>query len=244
MAGDHEGRPYKWFGMYAIIRQVTHQKAANNHMSQKQPEPGITSNRFFASFYERASRSSSEKKVMNPLREETAGQAYGLVLEVGAGNGLNFAYYDPSKVERVEATEPDSAMLRYARERSSGARVPVSITQTPVERLPFDDDMFDSAVCTLVFCSVVDPLGGLREIQRVLKPGGVLLMAEHVRSHNRVAATLQNIATPINRRVAGNCHLNRDTERIVYQAGFQPLARRDADGGILPMVVLKVGKPE
>src|ERR1700680_3635486 len=107
-------------------------------MSQKQPEPGITSNRFFASFYERVSRSSGEQKVMNPLREETAGQAYGVVLEIGAGNGLNFAYYDPSRGQRVEAIEPDSAMLRYARERSGKARVPISITQAPVERLPFD----------------------------------------------------------------------------------------------------------
>src|SRR5579871_1272601 len=194
------GRPVRQYAM--IVRNNV--KANGEYpMSQKQHEPRTTSNRLFASFYERASRSNSEKKVMNPLREETAGQAYGVVLEIGAGNGLNFAYYDPAKVERVEAVEPDSAMLRYARERSGTARVPLTITQSPVERLPFDDNTFDSAVCTLVFCSVADPQGGLQEIQRVLKPGGVLLMAEHVRSHNRVLATLQNIATPINRRVAG-----------------------------------------
>jgi ubiquinone/menaquinone biosynthesis C-methylase UbiE len=225
-------------------KTVISQKAKSTHMSQSQSEPGITSNRLFARFYERASRSSSEKKIMNPLREETAGQAYGVVLETGAGNGLNFAFYNPEKVERVEAVEPDSAMLRYARERIGTARVPVNLMQAPVEHLPFDDDTFDSVVCTLVFCSVTDPLKGLQEIQRVLKPGGVLLMAEHVRSHNRVVTMFQNIGTPINRRVAGNCHLNRDTEQTVYQAGFKSLTRRDTGGGLLPMVVLKVGKPE
>jgi ubiquinone/menaquinone biosynthesis C-methylase UbiE len=203
---------------------------------------GHTSHRFFARYYERISRSSREQSFMNPLRKEVTGQARGLVLEIGAGNGLNFAFYDPDTVERVEATEPDSAMLGYARERAAAARVPVKLTQAPVENLPFADESFDSAVVTLVFCSVGDPLRGLRAVRRVLKPGGSLLMVEHVRAHGAIAATIQNIITPFNRLVAGNCHWNRDTEKTVIEAGFQLEQRRDIGGVIVPIVILHVTK--
>jgi ubiquinone/menaquinone biosynthesis C-methylase UbiE len=200
---------------------------------------GHTSHRFFANFYERMSRSSGEQSFMNPLRKEVTGQAYGLVLEVGAGNGLNFAFYEPGRIERVEAIEPDSAMLRYARERAAAARVPVNLTQAAVENLPFADESFNSAVVTLVFCSVGDPRRGLSEVRRVLKPDGVLLMVEHVRARGAIAATMQNLITPINRIVAGNCHWNRDTEKTVSEAGFQIEQRRDTGGVVLPFVVLR-----
>jgi ubiquinone/menaquinone biosynthesis C-methylase UbiE len=216
-------------------------------MTQSQPQPqpqaSTTSHRFFAAYYERLSRGRAESQFMEPLRREIVGQARGVVLEVGAGNGLNFAFYDPAQVERVEAIEPDSAMLRYVGERVKAARVPITITQAPVEHLPFVDATFDSAVCTLVFCSVNDPLRGLEEIRRVLKPGGTLLMIEHVRANGRFAVTIQNIITPVNRLIAGNCHWNRPTEQIVYQAGFQLSERRDTGGGILPMVLLRVISP-
>ena len=179
---------------------------------------------------------------MNPLRKEVTDQARGVVLEIGAGNGLNFAFYDPTTVERVEATEPDSAMLRYARERAAAARVPVNLTQAPVENLPLADESFDSAVVTLVFCSVSDPARGLSEIRRVLKPGGALLMVEHVRAHGAIAVAMQNIITPINRMIAGNCHWNRDTEKTVRAAGFQIEQRRDIAGFVLPFVVLRAVK--
>src|SRR2546423_14277122 len=111
----------------------------------------------FAAFYERYARLGSERRLTDPLREETAGQAYGVVLEVGAGSGLNFSWYHPERVERVEAIEPDVAMLTYARPRVRQAAVPITLTQASVEALPFPDATFDSAVVTLVFCSVSDP---------------------------------------------------------------------------------------
>ena len=217
-------------------------------MSQITPadatKPKITSHRIFATLYERMSRSGSERSFMEPLRKEIIGQARGLVLEIGAGNGLNFAFYDPDQVERVEAVEPDPAMLRYARERVKTARVPITLTQAPVEALPFADETFDSAVATLVFCSVTDPVRGLSEIRRVLKPGGTLLLVEHVRAKGAIAARLQDVVTPMTRLLAGNCHWNRDTERSVATTGFQIQDRRDL-GGILhptrlqPVIVLQ-----
>ena len=113
-----------------------------------------------------------------------------------------------------------------------------------VSCLPFTDETFDSAVCTLVFCSVTDPLRGLHEICRVLKPGGTLLMVEHVRAHGRVAAALQDMLTPFARFFAGNCHWNRDTERTVNEAGFEVIERRDLGGVMVPMVMLKAREQE
>jgi len=176
---------------------------------------------------------------MEPLRKEIIGQAQGLVLEIGAGNGLNFAFYDPAQVQRVEAIEPDTAMLRYARERVKTARVPITLTQVPVEALPFADETFDSAVATLVLCSVTDPARGLSEIRRVLKPGGTLLLVEHVRAQGAIASRVQDIITPVNKLIAGNCHWNRDTGRTVAGAGFAIQDRRDLGGVLLPMIMLR-----
>lgn len=206
------------------------------------PREGHTSHRFFARYYERTSRSAVEEAFMHPLREEVTGLARGRVLEVGAGNGLNFAFYDPRISERVDAIEPDSAMLGYARERAAAARVPINLVQAPVENLPFADETFESAVVTMVFCSVNDPLRGLSEIRRVLKPGGALLMVEHVRARGIVASTIQTIATPATRLLLGNCHWNRDTGKTVVEAGFQIEQRRDLTWSMMPFIVLHAVK--
>jgi ubiquinone/menaquinone biosynthesis C-methylase UbiE len=197
----------------------------------------------FAAQYERLSRTRSERRVMEPLRKEIIEQASGLVLEIGAGTGLNFPFYLPERVERVEAVEPDAAMLRYARERLSTAHVPIELTQAPVEVLPFADGTFDSAVTTLVFCSVADPLRGLQEIKRVLKPGGMLLMVEHVRAQGTIAAHVQDALVPLTTRFAGNCHWNRDTVSTVVNAGFQMQNQHQAGGVLVPIIVVSAIRP-
>ncbi len=177
------------------------------------------------------------------LRSLTAGQAQGVILEVGAGGGYNFAFYDPKRAERVEAVEPDATMLRYAQPRVAQAAVPVTLTQASAEALPFADDTFDSAVVTMVFCSVADPQRGLSEILRALKPGGRLLMAEHVRSTNAALAGLQSAAVPLTTRFTGNCHWNRDTESAVRQAGFSDVRVRYLAHGLHPIILLEARKP-
>jgi ubiquinone/menaquinone biosynthesis C-methylase UbiE len=218
-------------------------------MSQVRPveskKPGITSHKFFASYYERHSHDESERNFMEPLRKEIVGQARGVVLEVGTGNGLNFAFYEPERVERVEAIEPDTAMIGYAQERVKTARIPITLTQATVEALPFADETFDSALATLVFCSVKDPKKGLSEIRRVLKPGGTLLLLEHIRAQGTIASRVQDILVPVTKLLAGNCHWNRDTARTVADAGFQIHAKRDVrspaalEGVLIPMVMLE-----
>ncbi|HEY8322991.1 MAG: class I SAM-dependent methyltransferase [Ktedonobacterales bacterium] len=175
----------------------------------------------FARMFAEMSNSEPGRKTFEQLRRATAGCARGVTLEVGAGGGPNFAYYDPALVERVEATEPDVNMLRYAREQAARARVPITLTQAPAEALPFADESFDTAVVTLVLCSVFDPAYSVRELLRTLKPGGRLLMAEHVRSERAALATVQSALVPITRRAAANCHWNRDTASVVRQSGLE-----------------------
>jgi ubiquinone/menaquinone biosynthesis C-methylase UbiE len=202
------------------------------------PRRGYPSHPSFARGYERDSHDSARERFMEPLRREVVGLARGRVLEIGAGNGLNFAFYAPEQVESVEATEPDSTMLGYARPRAQAARVPIHLVQAAAEHLPFEDERFDSAVVTLVFCSVDDPLRGLSEVRRVLKPGGSLLMVEHVRSRNIFLSALQQLATPLTARFAGNCHWNRNTEQTVREAGFKIEQRREISWFGMPFVVL------
>ncbi len=192
----------------------------------------------FAAFYNRMMGWPLVRRMFDPLRREIVGQAERLVLEVGAGGGQNFPFYDPARVERVEAVEPDEAMLVAARRALSAASVPITLTRAPVEALPFPDAHFDTAMATLVFCSVQDPERGLREIWRVLKPGGTLLLLEHVRAQGRVTAWVQDALVPLSTRCMGHCHWNRDTGAMVGRAGFRATQVRQLSGGLQPMLLL------
>ena len=198
----------------------------------------------FVAFYTWMTGRPQVRQWEDPLRRETVGQAHGIVLEVGAGGGQNFPFYDADRVVRVEATEPDEAMLAVARRRLANAPVPITLTRAPVEALPFPDAHFDSVVATLVFCSVREPMLGLREIWRVLKPGGTLLLLEHVRAHGKLAAWVQDAMVPATTRLSGNCHWNRDTQRAVLSAGFQVTQVRKVRGGLLPVLILHATRPE
>ena len=182
------------------------------------------------------------QRFMEPLRQEAVEQASGLVLEVGAGSGRNFPWYMPEHVERVEAVEPDATMLRYARERLSYARVPISLVQTPAEALSFADATFDSAVATLVFCSVFDLLQALREVRRVMKPKGSIFLVEHVCAQGKWAAHIQDTLVPLTTRLAGNCHWNRDTAQALTQSGFEIVSLRCLRG-IQPILILHAIRP-
>jgi ubiquinone/menaquinone biosynthesis C-methylase UbiE len=123
-------------------------------------------------------------------------------------------------VSKVVATEPDRYMLRRLRRAAAHARVPILVERAPAEVLPLEDACADSVVCTLVLCSVPDQDEALREIGRVLKPGGRLLFLEHVRSTDRRMATWQDRIERPWRWFAGGCHPTRDTESAIQRAGF------------------------
>lgn len=144
----------------------------------------------------------------------------GRVIEVGAGNGLNFPFY-PDSVTAVVAVEPEPQLREAAIGAAADAPVPVEVVDGVAGRLPADDASFDAGVASLVLCSVKDQAQALAELRRVIRPGGELRYYEHVVSAHRVAAGLQKAADltfwPL---VGGGCHMARDTTRAIAEAGF------------------------
>ena len=188
----------------------------------------------FAWFYERMARA-AERGFMGRVRRELVGPAAGRVIEIGAGTGLSFAHYGGA-AERVVAIEPDAHMLaraeRRAAERGDGL---VELRQLDAERLPFADASFDTAISSLVLCSVDSPPAALAELRRVLRPGGTLRFYEHVRSESPLGARGQDAVAPVWRRLAGGCHPNRDTVATLRAAGFEVHVRRLAVGPPSPV---------
>ena len=142
------------------------------------------------------------------------GVSRGRVLDLGCGTGRNLVLF--GRGVREIGLDPCPEALRKARRRAPG----VPLVRARAEALPFRDGSFDSVVSGLVFCSVSDVPGGLGEVRRVLKAGGVLRMLEHVRSRRRVGAWLQDRTQPAWTWFTGGCHPNRDTEAAVNAAGF------------------------
>jgi ubiquinone/menaquinone biosynthesis C-methylase UbiE len=166
--------------------------------------------------YDLASRK-VEKGELGERRHELLSELEGDVLEVGAGTGLNLPHY--AKAGRIVAVEPDASMAGRLRKRASEAPFPVEIVEGGAESLPVPDGSFDNVVVTFVLCSVDDPAVALAEIRRALAPGGRLILLEHVRGEAGLARW-QDRFTPLHRKLAGNCHLNRETRTAVEAAGF------------------------
>jgi ubiquinone/menaquinone biosynthesis C-methylase UbiE len=144
----------------------------------------------------------------------------GAVIEVGAGNGLNFAYYPP-EVTRVLAVEPEPYLRELAEHAARKAPVPVDVIDGDAERLPAGEAAFDAAVASLVLCSVRDPAQALRELRRVVRPGGQLRVFEHVRADTPALGRVQRILdATIWPALCGGCHTHRDTMAAIERAGF------------------------
>jgi ubiquinone/menaquinone biosynthesis C-methylase UbiE len=144
----------------------------------------------------------------------------GRVLEVGAGNGLNFPHY-PATVTKVLAIEPEPYLRRLALAAASQAPVPIRVTDGTAEALPAPDATFDAVVASLVLCTVADPDQALAEVRRVLRPGGRLRFYEHVRAEDpRLARWQDRLQRPWGWLVGG-CHPNRDTVAAITAAGLQ-----------------------
>jgi len=173
-----------------------------------------------AAFYDRMMES-GERALLGELRREFVAAAKGFVVEIGAGTGRNFPPYSAASVNEVHAVEPDFAMRRRCEARRQAAEARISLLDGVAERLPVESECADTVVTTLVLCSVDDPRQVVREIRRVLKPGGTLILIEHTRAEDRWATRFQDLLTPVWRRIAGNCYLNRPTFETLRGAGFK-----------------------
>jgi ubiquinone/menaquinone biosynthesis C-methylase UbiE len=174
--------------------------------------------RVFAFGYDRV-MAGTEAAGLGERRQELLAGAHGDVLEVGGGTGANLPFY-PEAVRTLTVIEPEPAMARRLEPRLRGQAFTGALVGTSAEELPFPDATFDIAVSTLVLCTVTDQPQALRELHRVLKPGGRLLFIEHVRSDDPRLARWQDRWNPVQRRIGHGCNCNRATLSGIEQAGF------------------------
>jgi ubiquinone/menaquinone biosynthesis C-methylase UbiE len=153
-------------------------------------------------------------------RAKVIPRASGEVLEIAVGSGLNLPFYG-SAVSRLFAVDPSAELLRMAGARRRSTAFPVEFLQRSAETLPFGDASMDTVVVTWGLCSIAKPTDALREMKRVLKPGGELLFVEHGRSRDAAIERWQNRVNPFWRVVAGGCNVNRPIDELVREAGFQ-----------------------
>jgi ubiquinone/menaquinone biosynthesis C-methylase UbiE len=160
------------------------------------------------------------QKQLAPLREQLVAGARGRVLEIGIGSGLNLPFY-PREVVMLLGLDPSRALLEMAKRHASWVHFPVELCEGSAEDIPLENEAVDQVVMSWTLCSVADPGRALAEIRRVLRPGGALLFVEHGRAPEPGVARWQDRLTPVWRRLAGGCHLNRPIGRLVRESGLQ-----------------------
>ena len=180
--------------------------------------------RLMARVYDRMMQG-SEEACLREWRRDLLGSVHGNVLEVGAGTGVNLPLY-PTTVGRVVFSEPDRHMRAKLAERiQHAAGSPAEISEGSLEAIPFPDGSFDFVICMLVLCSVPDQQRSIGEIRRVLVPGGRLVFMEHVAAEKRPdRLKWQRRFEPLWKRISGNCHLTRRTEKAILDSGFDMVA--------------------
>lgn len=175
---------------------------------------------FMAKMYDAAMKK-IENACLSAWRQDLLSGISGEVLEIGCGTGINLSFY-PESVSKLTLTEPEPHMLNRLKRKIKPAMAGKCVaTQAAADALDFPNDTFDAVVSTLVLCSVGSPDSALREIKRVLKPGGQFYFIEHVVAKDTPRLLKwQKIFQPCWVRLCGNCHLTRDTEASIRQAGF------------------------
>ena len=153
------------------------------------------------------------------LRAAHVPAARGVVLEVGVGSGLNLPFYT-AEVTKLHAVDTSAELLAMARPKAKGLVFPVEFLQQNAERIPLHDGSVDTVVVTWSLCSIDNPAAALREVRRVLRPGGAFIFVEHGLAPDATVRKWQNRLTPIWRHVAGGCHLNRPIDGLISDAGF------------------------
>ncbi len=163
-------------------------------------------------------------KPIRMQRAKVVPQARGHVVEIGIGSGLNLPHYDASQVERVTGIDPDDGLWAKAAPRAAQCDFPVERLGLSGEALPLERDCADTVVVTYALCTIPDPVAALREMARILRPGGEILFTEHGRAPDPGVARWQRRIDPVWKRIAGGCHSGRDIPALFGQADLR-LAR-------------------
>ena len=156
------------------------------------------------------------------LREKVVPKASGKVFEIGCGGGINQQFYDAAQVTSFSGMDPSAKGLEFAREAVARKGWQGDVRQGFGEAIPFDDESFDCVVCTFTLCSVGDQAQTLKELRRILRPGGRLLFAEHGQAPDQNVRKWQDRIEPVWKRLAGGCHLTRPVTTTIAAAGFVP----------------------
>ncbi len=180
---------------------------------------GSVAGRLAALGYERATVG-AERRWFGARRRELLAAAAGRTLDVGCGTGANLAHLPPDRVDSLVLLDPSPWMLAHARRRAAAAGVPAETRRGRAEALDFEDASFDTVIFTLSLCTIGGPDRALAEARRVLRPGGRLLVLEHVRAREpRLAGWQDRLERPWGWLALG-CHPNRDTWAAIEAAGF------------------------
>jgi len=157
---------------------------------------------------------------LGKYRQEVVAGARGRVLEIGVGSGLNLMLYE-EHVDVVFGLDPSERLLSMAQRRAVEAGVPADLIRGSATNIPLENGSVDTIVMTWTLCSISDPLLALREMRRVLKPGGALLFVEHGLSPEPAIERWQHRLTPLWRHISGGCHLDRKVDDLIRGAGFE-----------------------
>lgn len=160
-------------------------------------------------------------KPIRKQREKVVPRAHGTVVEIGIGSGLNLPFYDASRIEKVIGVDPDDAIWEKAKPRVAACDFPVERLGLSGEKIPLQDKSADSVLVTYALCTIPDPVAALREMGRILKPGGDIIFTEHGRAPDMSVARWQARIDPIWKRIAGGCHSGRDIPNLFTAAGLQ-----------------------
>ncbi len=161
-------------------------------------------------------------KRFSTLRRQYLKEVGGKVLEIGFGSGLNLPHFT-TRVTHLYALDPSQLGRRLAGKRIQRVSFPVEFVELQGERFDLPDDSVDSVVSTWTLCTIPDPIAALKEIKRVLKPGGKYYFLEHGLSPDRGVARLQNMLNPLQKFCMGGCHMNRKIDQIILESGFKIL---------------------
>jgi SAM-dependent methyltransferase len=177
---------------------------------------------------------------MNPLRVDTIVEAEGEVLEIGFGTGLNLGYYGPAVKTLVGVDPLDVSDVEVVQNRIANASFPIERRSLRADGgLPFDAGRFDTVVTTWTLCSIPEVDRALREMRRVLKPGGRYVFIEHGRADEEATASWQDRVNPFWKRACDGCNINRQIDRLVEEGGFE-LERLDRFRGKGPGIVAQM----